>query len=384
MKAWIKLITCFTVMAAVTACTGNADEQKIRDQIGKKKKEVNALNKQIAELENQLMTLNSGDSQRSVVPVEVMELAYQPFNHFIQVSGTAEAVREAYISPEVSGQVREIYVKEGDFVEKGQLLARLNTEITEGSIAEVQAALDLAKVVYEKQARLWEKGIGSEIQYLNAKNNKESLEQRLATLKAQLSMAVIKAPVSGIVDRINQKKGELAMPGAQFMQIVNLEELFINADVSESYLADVREGENVRVEFPVYPDVKLETPIFRKGNVINPNNRTFRVQLKLKNPDRTLKPNILSIIHINDFTADSAIVVPSSLIKQDITGSYIYTIQHASETWTARKVYIQTGRSYLDQTMVISGLEAGQKIIRQGASLVTDGTAVIVKPGDAT
>lgn len=384
MRSLIKFMVMSIVILGLVSCANKESEETIRKQISDKKKEVNALNKQITGLENKLSALNSGDSDQNLIAVEVLEVFYQPFNHFIQVSGTAEAVREAYISPEVSGQIREIYVAEGDYVEKGQLLARLNTEITESNIAEVNSALDLATVVFEKQQRLWEKGIGSEIQYLNAKNNKESLEQKLTTLQAQRDMAVIKSPVSGVVDKINSKKGELAMPGIQLMQIVNLEEMFINADVSESYLAQVYEGENVKVEFPAYPGLSMEAPIFRKGNVINPNNRTFRVQLKLKNPDRMLKPNILSIVHINDFSADSALVIPSALIKQDITGSYIYTIGKSSDTWVAKKVYIETGKSFMDQTMVISGLEPGQLVIRQGSNQVSDGAEVYVKSNNAS
>jgi RND family efflux transporter MFP subunit len=368
----------------LTSCSSKVDKNSVRDQILAYKKEVAELNKKIAELEKELGEMNSSEYSGNLVPVESIRLNTMPFKHFIEVSGTAEAVREAFISPEVAGQIREIYVNEGDYVEKGKLLAKLNTEITESSIKELQASLDLATTVYEKQKRLWEKGIGSEIQYLNAKNNKESLEQKLVTMQAQLDMALIKSPVAGIIDDITLKKGELAMPGMQMMRIVNLDELYINADVAETYLAQVREGENVNVEFPVYPDMKLETPIYRKGNVINPNNRTFKIQLKLKNPDKLLKPNILSVIHINDFSADSAIVVPSSLIKQDITGYYIYIIQENGGRNVARKVYIQPGKTYLDQTMVLSGLNEGQSIITQGYNQVSDGTEVSVQQSDVS
>ena len=380
MKYW----TLAVLVLFLASCSNQETEQSIRDQITTYKKDVNSLNQKIAELEKKLGSMNSGDINADKIPVDVMAVSYEPFNHFIQVSGTAEAVKEAYISPEVGGQIREIYVSEGDFVERGKLLAKLNTEINESSIADMQSSLDLATVVYEKQKRLWEKGIGSEIQYLNAKNNKESLEQKMVTLRAQLDMAMLKSPVSGVVDEIYRKKGELASPGFQLMRIVNLEEIYINADVSETYLSQVNEGEIVQVEFPVYPDMKLEVPIFRKGNVINPNNRTFTVQLKLKNPDRLLKPNILSVIRINDFSADSAVVIPSVLIKQDITGSYLYTIQQSEGKWIARKVYVTTGKSYLDKTMVITGLQAGQRIIVQGYNLVSDGSEVYVKTENAS
>jgi len=365
------------VLLFLASCGSKVEKESVPEQINAYKKQVAELNKKIAELEKELEVFESGNKARSV-PVRVLEINPQRFDHFIEVSGSAEAVREAFISPEVSGQIREIYVSEGDFVERGRLLAKLNTEITESNIKELQASLDLAETVYEKQKRLWEKGIGSELQYLNAKNNKESLEQRMITLQAQMDLALIKSPVSGIVDDISQKKGELAMPGTQMMRIVNLDELFINADVSESYMARVKEGENVNVEFPVYPEMTLEAPIYRKGNVINPNNRTFTIQLKLNNPDKLIKPNMLSVIHINDFSADSALVVPSALIKQDINGFYIFTIQESSGKWLAKKVYVEPGKSYLDKTMVVSGLQQGQKIITQGYNQVSDGIEVSV------
>lgn len=368
----------------MASCGNQETEQSIRSKITTYRKDIGALNQKIAELEKKLNTMNSGDENTEKIPVEVMEISFEPFNHFIQVSGTAEAVKEAFISPEVGGQLREIYVKEGDYVEKGHLLAKLNSDITESSITDLESSLALATVVFEKQARLWEKGIGSEIQYLNAKNNKESLSQKVITLKAQLDMALIKSPVSGIVDEIYRKKGEMAIPGAQLMQIVNLEELYINADVSESYLSKVNEGETVKVEFPVYPDMKLEVPIYRKGNTINPNNRTFTIQLKMKNPDHLLKPNILSVIHIRDFSADSAVVIPSAIIKQDITGSYLYTMQQVGGKWIAKKVYVTPGKSYLDKTMVISGLQPGQQVIVQGYNQVSDGSEVYVQPGNAS
>jgi RND family efflux transporter MFP subunit len=368
----------------MASCIDQESEQSIRGKITTYRKDIGTLNQKIAELEKKLNTMNSGDENTEKIPVEVMEISFEPFNHFIQVSGTAEAVKEAFISPEVGGQLREIYVKEGDYVEKGQLLAKLNSEVNESNIAEMESSLELATITYEKQKRLWEKGIGSEIQYLNAKNSKESFEQKLVTLRAQLDMVMIKSPVSGIVDEIYRKKGEMAMPGAQLMQIVNLEELYINADVSESYLSQVNEGETVKVEFPVYPDMHMEVPIYRKGNIINPNNRTFTIQLKMKNPDHLLKPNLLSVIHIRDFAADSALVIPSALIKQDITGSYLYIMQQVDGKWIAKKVYVTPGKSYLDKTMVVSGLQPGQQVIVQGYNQVSDGSEVYVQPGNAS
>lgn len=377
-------ILAFLIIFLVS-CSNQESEQSIKDKITSYKKEVVVLNQKIATLENKLKTIDpAGDEAIEKIPVEVQEISLEPFSHYIQVSGSAEAVKEAFISAEMAGQIREIYVKEGDHVTKGQLLAKLNSDITESSIADLEYSLALAVTVYEKQSRLWANGIGSEIQYLNAKTNKETLEQKLVTLKAQLDMAMVKSPVNGIVDIVSRKVGEMAMPGAQFMQVINLEEIYINADVSEVYLGQISEGETVRVEIPVYPDMSLNVPIYRKGNIINPNNRTFPIQLKVSNPDHKLKPNILAVINIRDFSADSAVVVPSAIIKQDMTGSYLYTTQQDGDKIIAKKEYITPGKFYHDRTMVIDGIKPGQKVIVQGYNEVSDGTQIYIKPNNAS
>lgn len=374
----------FLLVLFMVSCSVKETEQTTRKKIEEKRLEIARLTLEVAELEKSLDQVNSGNEGSEKIAVEALPLNLMAFSHFIEVSGTAEAVKEAYISPELSGQIREIYVKEGDYVKKGQSLIKLNSEITESNIADLQASLDLASVVYEKQARLWEKGIGSEIQYLNAKNTKESLEQKLKALHAQMDMALLKSPVNGYVDEIYRKMGELAVPGQPLMLIVNLDEILINADISETYLSQVNEGEIVKVGFPVYPDMDLEVPIFRKGNVINPGNRTFSIQLKLQNPDKLLKPNILSVVRIMDFKADSAIVVPSAIIKQDISGSYLYALQQSNNKLIAKKVYIKTGKSYLDNTMVLEGLQSGQSVIVRGYNQVSDGSEVYVITGNAS
>lgn len=372
-------IISLAVLALLFACTPAKDKDSIRKEITEYKLQVEELNRKIGELEKQLSDDFSADGAGMKVVVEAEKVSFTQFRHFIEVGGVVEAVSEAFISPETSGQIRKIYVSEGDRVSKGQLLAELNSEITESQIQDVRNSLDYARIVYEKQKRLWEQKIGSEIQYLNAKNSVESLENQLKTLEAQLELARVKSPVTGIVDEIYKKQGELGMPGVQMMLVVNLDQVYVNADVSESYLASIREGENVSVTFPAYPDLKMEAPIYRKGNVINPGNRTFTVQLKLSNPDKLLKPNILSRIFINDYTSDTALVVPSVLIKQDLKGSYLYVLDENGGNPLAKKAYIQTGLSYNDMTMVVSGIEEGQRVITAGYNQVSDGTAVQIQ-----
>jgi RND family efflux transporter MFP subunit len=372
-------IVFFAALTILFSCQQAEDRESIKKQIAEYKLQIEELNVKVLDLEKKLDSIPSTVGEGFRVPVVVEQVDYSVFRHYIEVGGVVEAISEAFISPELSGQIHKIYVKEGARVTKGQLLAEISSEIIRSQIQEVENSLDYSKVVFEKQKRLWEQRIGSEIQYLNAKNNVENLESRLETLQAQLDMSTIKSPVNGVVDEIFKKEGELALPGVQMMQIVNLEMVYINADVSESYLSSIREGEPVEVTFPAYPDLKMEVPIHRKGNIINPDNRTFIVQLKMSNPDKLLKPNILSRIYINDFTSDTALVVPASLVKQDLKGNYVYVVDEDGKNPVARKAYIQTGLSYNNKTMVTQGISPGQKVIVTGYNQVADGTIVEIK-----
>lgn len=312
-------------------------------------------------------------------PVYVEAVKHEKFQHFIQVSGSVEAEQNAMISPEINGQIRIIHIKEGDDVKKGQLLVSLNTSVTESNIAEVKTGLELAKKIFDKQQELWNQNIGSEIQYLEAKNAKESAENRLKTLQAQLEMARIKAPFTGVVEEIFSKVGELASPGFQLLHLVNLSSIIIEAAVSETYISSLEVGDSVHLEFPSFPDLKIKAPIARLGNVINPQSRTFKIEVKLQNPEKQLKPNILTRVKINDFSSDNAIVIPAIIIKQDVNGSYIYIAQAESDKIIARKRYIEEGPTYEDQTMILSGLESEDQVIITGYDQVNNGIPVEIK-----
>ncbi|MBU2651778.1 MAG: efflux RND transporter periplasmic adaptor subunit [Bacteroidetes bacterium] len=374
----MKKLIFILVVAILASCQSGDQTEKIRGKIKEKKNQVSQINHEIALLEKELIELTGSDTTQNIL-VRTDTLKPREFKHFFEASGSVESINEAFISPEISGQIREIFVKEGDRVSKGQYLVKLNTSVTDNTIEEFKTSLELAETVFEKQKQLWEKQIGSEIQYLEAKNQKESLETRLKTLEAQLEMASIKSPIDGIVDEIFQKEGELAIPGVQIMQLVNLSELYINADIAENYLPVIRKGDTVSVSFPSYPDIQLKVPIHRIGNVINPTNRTFNIQLKISNIDSQLKPNILSIIKINDYSTEQAMLIPSILMKQDRKGSYIYKVTSGSDKLIAKKVYVEPGVSYQDQTEVNNGLNTGDIIITEGYNLVSDGSEIRIK-----
>ena len=297
------------------------------------------------------------------------------FDHFIEVNGTIDAVEIANISPEMNGQIKEISVKEGQRVEKGTLLLSLNTRAIESSIREVKTGLELSTKLYEKQKELWDQKIGSEIQYLQAKSQKESLEAKLETLKAQFDMSKLKAPFDGIVDKINVKVGEMASPASPAINFINLDKMKVVAEVSESYLASIKKGSVVKLNVPSYPDFELDIPVYRTGNIINKVNRTFEVELRLSNKNSLLKPNMMAVLHINDATVNDALIVPSIIIKEDSKGKFLFRINNSN---VVSKTYVKTGLSYLDQTQIIDGVNAGDKVIVDGYNMISNGDSVEV------
>jgi len=354
-------------------------QEMIKQQITKKKDQVGKLNEQIAQLEEQLVTDSTSQNNQFIIPVSIKTVQPESFMHFIDITGKVEAENDAFISPEINGQIKKIYVKEGQRVSKGKLLVSLNTEVTEKMIKEVKTGLELAGRLYEKQSELWEKQIGSELQYLETKNVKEQAEARLETLEAQLEMAKIRAPFDGIIEVIMLKEGELAVPGMQLLHLVNLKKLKVYADLSEKYLGDVATGDNVIVSFPDMDNKEMKAEVFRTGNVVDRQSRTFTIEMKLVNHDEILKPNMFSTIRVNDFSSTDAYVLPSLVIRQDIRGNYVFIAQSNSDFYTAKKIYVEPGLSYGDKSMILEGLSAADKVIVEGYDQVSEGVQVDIK-----
>ncbi len=311
------------------------------------------------------------------IPVRTETIVKTTFNHFIEVTGVVEPEQYAFISPESPGQIKKILVSEGQTVSKGQVLIKLNTAVIDGKIQQVESQLDLAKITYEKQDELWNnKHVGSEIQFLKAKAQKEGLESQLEALKSQKDMAIIEAPFSGIIDKINLKEGELASPGMQLIQLVNLDKMKIKSEVSEQLLPVIHKGDSVLISFPTYKDIEITAPIYRTGNIINPANRTFTVEVKIKNIDKKLKPFMISTLKIKDYTLKQAITVPSIIVKKDFDKSFVFISEKTDSNTVAKKVFVETGRSYKDRTVISKGLKINDKIIIQGYNTVSNGAAI--------
>jgi membrane fusion protein, multidrug efflux system len=372
-----KLIAILLTIGVLTACNSGNDEQAIRDKIDSYEQEVKSLNNKIKELESQLADADD-PANGNFTKVTVMNVKRQPFSKYFLATGELEALQEAYISPEVSGQITNIPVEEGEKVKKGQLLAKLNTSIVEKNIEEVKTQLELAETLYKKQSELWDQGIGSERQYLETKNNYENLKNRLALLREQYKMSIITSPIDGYVENIILKQGELASPGMQLMLIVNLDKLKVASKISEAYLPIVKEGEEVVVTFPTFPDLRFEKPISRISNVVNKQNRTFLVEVMIDNPDGVLKPNLLANVEINVYSSDTSIVIPSMIVREDLKGTYLYVATKNGDHLVSKKKYIQLGKAYKDKTEVLSGIEVGEQIIIDGYSNVSDGSYIDV------
>ena len=310
--------------------------------------------------------------------VEVKAVTPEKFEHFFTVNGSLEAVQDAFISAETNGQIKLIHVHEGQRVRKDDLLVSLNSDITRNAVAEVQNSLDLARTVFQKRQELWDKRIGSEIQYLEAKTNKAALENRLKSLQAQLDLAEIRSPFTGIVDKILKKSGELAVPGLQLMQLVNLRRMRVNAEVAETYLSRIQQGDTIEITFPTFPEWRIHAAIARIGQVVSAKNRTVLVQAVLDNPQEKLKPNMMATLRCRDFMAPASLVVPAILIKHDLSGTYLYVVKQKKGKSIASKTYVRTGLTEGNRTIILDGLAVGERVITSGYNLVKNNMPVTI------
>ncbi len=371
MKTTVKILAILLLVGC-----GMSKDQMLKKQIASKKSKILKIQEEIATLEKQL---SDSTDIKSAITVEVKNIQSEEFKHFITVFGNVEASQYAKVSPEMSGQIRTIHVQEGQYVNKGTLLVSLINDVSQSSIGEAKVSLELASTTYEKQKTLWDQGIGSEIQYLNAKTQKQAAEERLNMLEAQMRMSQVRAPFNGIVDKIYLKEGDIAGPMIPLVEFVNLSRLTIKADVSEKYVQNIQAGEKVEVSFSSIPGMIRTAIIKRTSKVINSTNRTFQVELNLDNPGEKIRPNMIASIRINDFISTDAFVVPSIVIKRDITGDYLYVVSPDEKNiLTAKKRYLTRGISYEGNTMVTKGLKEGDKVIVAGYNLVSSGTYVTI------
>ena len=386
----MKHIFSLIIITLVLASCGGDKKKSLEDIIAEgdltsiraKRGEVVASQQQITEqlrlLDAKIATL---DTVKRIPLITTFTAKEEVFNHYLELQGNVQTKQNIVIYPEMAGTLQRVYVKEGQRVKKGQVLATIDDGGLGQQVAQLQIQADLAKTTFERQERLWNQKIGSEIQYLQAKSTYEAQQKAVNQLESQLAKTSVKAPFSGVIDDVITEQGSVVAPGqSQLMRIVNLNNMYIETDVPENYLLNVTKNKNVLVEFPVLGKT-MNAKIRQAGNFINPANRTFKVEIAVPNTDNAIKPNLTAKLKINDYTNDKAVLIPQSIISENENGEqYIYIIKekNGNDEATAQRVIIKTGKTQGDVIEVLSGVSNGSEIIQEGARSVKDGQTVKV------
>ena len=323
------------------------------------------------------LNISKLDTNKRLTRVTALKSEEKMFQHFIEVQGSVEADQSVELYPESSGNITKIFVREGQSISMGRPLVQIDNSILESSKVELQTQLDLAATTFERQKRLWNQNIGSEIQYIQAKAKKEGLENSLESLKSQAKKLKITAPFSGTVDEVFAKTGGLANPMFPALRLINLDQIHVESEVTETYLKYIKKGTEVELYFPSI-DKKINTKVDQVGNYINPNNRSFKVRMNVNNTDGTLKANLLADVKISDFK-EVGIVIPSNLIQKDrMNKPFVYTLVKENKFFRVKKSYILEKMSYENESFISEGLEADALIVDKGSRLVKGDETVIL------
>ena len=340
--------------------------------------EQDAIQSKIKQLDAKIKTL---DTTQNVPLITTFKAKEEVFNHVLELQGNVTTKKLLTITPEFSGILTNVYVKEGQRVSKGQILAKIDDGGLSQQLAQVKIQSALSKTTFERQERLWNQKMGSEIQYLQAKSTDEAQQEAVNQLQQQINKTTVRAPFSGTIDDVITEKGSVVGAGqTPLMQIVNLSDMYIETDVPESYLPFVTKGKDVTVEFPVL-NKTINTQIRQAGDVINAANRTFKVEIGVPNKDKSIKPNLTAKLKINDYTNEKAILIPQSIISENAEGEqYVYVVKNKKENdqGTVNKVIIKTGKTQGDVIEVLENIESGAELIQEGARSVKDGQTVKV------
>lgn len=360
-----KILSIATVLFIVSCSKQPQDKSARLEELKKQRSELNA---EISKLEGEVGAAKADSSQKEV---SVLELTQAPFRSFVKVQGKVDAEENVNVSPEMPGSVTAINVRVGQSVSKGQVLAQIDDQVLRQNMAQVQTQLDLATNIYNRQKNLWEQKIGTEVQYLTARNQMESLQKQLATLRSQAAMYKIKSPISGTVDEMELKIGQAVSPGMPSgIRIVNASKLKVKAMVAESYAGRINQGDDVEVILPDVPD-NIRTKVSFASRVIDPTSRSFSVEVNLP-PKKNYRPNMLAILNIVDYEEAQALAIPINAIQKSEASEYVYV----AENGKAKRVDITTGKVSEGKAEVLSGLKAGDKLIVQGLDDLNPGDAV--------
>tara|TARA_R110002051_G_scaffold180913_2_gene250345 strand:+ start:30607 stop:31773 length:1167 start_codon:yes stop_codon:yes gene_type:complete len=385
-----KILVLLIVTIGLFSCGGG--EQSVSgiiqkgnlEEIRAKKNEItaqqNVIDAQIKSLDSMIAILGN---EEKLPLVNTLTAKKEVFNHYLELQGDVSTKQNVLIYPEMAGTLQKVYVKEGDKVSKGQLLATIDDGGMSSQLSQLKSQAALAKTTFERQERLWNQNIGSEIQYLQAKTNYEAAENMVSQTQSQLGKSSIRAPFSGIIDNVIKDQGTVVAPGpgSEVFRIVNLSEMYIEVEVPETYLGSVVKGKEALIYFPVLGDSVI-AKIRETGNFINPSNRSFEVEIPVHNKEGKIKPNLSAKVNINDYTNEHAILIPTSIISENAEGEqYVYVAEepNTEDEALVKRIIITTGKTQGAKIEVLTGLVDGNLIIKEGARSVKDGQKVKIK-----
>jgi membrane fusion protein (multidrug efflux system) len=369
----MKKLLYIPAILILAACSQPKGKDAKIAELAKLKSQQADLNSQIAKLQAEVGTQ---DSVKSTL-VNIQEIKPGNFTNYVQLQGRIDAQDNVVAYPQASGSITALYVKAGDHVSKGQVLAQLDNSVLLQNIGQAQAQANLTQTVYQRQKNLWDQKIGTEVQYLQAKSNFEAAEKQVSSLKQQSDLYRIVSPISGSVDQMDLKLGQIASPGATGIRIVNADVLKIKADVPESYASSVNLGDNVKVVVPDANDSLMAKVTFA-AKVIDQASRSFAIEIKLP-LRKTLRPNMTAVIKVANYTNKGAIVIPLNSIQRSETGNYVFV----NENGLAKKKNVKLGATYGGQIEILSGLANGDQLITAGGSEVQDGDKIKVSQSSA-
>jgi len=370
-KIFFSFFTLTLSAILLTACGGgpkdkNAELAALKDQKSKIEAQISALEKE---------TGATPAAAQRIKTVGLTEVTTAPFKHYIDLQGKVDAQDNVPVTSRMPGVLTRILVKNGDNVRKGQLLAQLDNDVMEKSMAELELQLRTAEDIYNRQKGLWDQKIGTELQYIQAKSQKEAAEQRIATTRQQMSQSRIYAPISGTVDVVILKIGQAISPGMPLCNILNLSKLKVQGEVTEAYVSKVRQGDQVVVSFPDL-NKEITTRVSYVSKSISPTTRTFSVECTLP-ANSEYRANMVAIMKIVDYQNLNAISVPVNLIQTAEDGEFVMLAAKTGEkTATAQKMPVKTGSNYNGNVEIKSGLKKGDLIISTGYQEVNSGETV--------
>ncbi len=349
-----------------------AKKEEVTSTLEKISKKLASLNTAIAKL----------DTVKRVPLITTIIVKETVFNHHIELQGSVKTKQNILVYPEMRGILKRIYVKEGQHVVKGQLLAMIDDSGLSQRLAQVKTSTALAKTTFERQKRLWNQKIGSEIQFLQAKTNYETQVSAVKQLQKQVAKSLVRAPFTGVIDDVIKEPGTVISGGfgSEIFRIVNLKNMYIEAEVPENYITSIRKGKKVEVYFPVLGK-RIETIVRQVGSFINPANRSFKIEIGVPNKDGNIKPNLTAKLKINDYTNSKAILIPQSIISEDGKGQqYVYSIIKKEGNYAvAKKTTITTGKTQGNVIEVLTHLSNNSEIVSEGARSVNEGQKVAIK-----